>query len=47
MVSVFNSSAVDRDFDPYSGRNKDYKIVLYVFSANLQKERRSMDSEQI
>jgi hypothetical protein len=33
MVSVFVSSAVDREFEPRSGQTKDYKICICCFSA--------------
>jgi hypothetical protein len=33
MVSVLNSSAVDRGFEPWSGQIKDYKIGICCFSA--------------
>ena len=33
MVSMLSSSAVDRVFQPRSGRTKDYKIVICCFSA--------------
>jgi len=33
MVSVLASSAVDRGFEPRSGRTKDNKIGMYCFSA--------------
>jgi hypothetical protein len=33
MVSVLTSSAVDRGFEPWSGKTKDYKIGSCYFSA--------------
>ena len=33
MVSVVASSAVDRGFEPRSGKTKDYKIGICSFSA--------------
>ena len=30
MVRVLTSSVVDRGFDPWSGRTKDYKLVLLL-----------------
>jgi hypothetical protein len=33
MVSVFASSAVDREFEPRSGQTKDDKIDICCFSA--------------
>ena len=33
MVSVLSSSAVDREFEPRSGQNKDYEIGICCFSA--------------
>ena len=33
MVGVFGSSAVDRGFEPRSGKTKDYKIGISCFSA--------------
>jgi hypothetical protein len=33
VVSVFDSSAVDRGFERRSGQTKDYKIGIYFFSA--------------
>ena len=33
MVSVLSSSAVDRGFEPLSGKTKDYKISICCFSA--------------
>jgi hypothetical protein len=33
MVSVLDSSAVDRGFEPWSGQIKDYKIDMCCFSA--------------
>ena len=33
MVSVLDSSAVDREFEPRSGQTKDYKIGIVCFSA--------------
>ena len=33
MVSVLPSSAVDRGFEPRSGKTKDYKIGICCFSA--------------
>ena len=33
MVSVLASSAVDRGFDPRSGKTKDYLIGICCFSA--------------
>ena len=32
MVSVPTSSAVDREFEPRSGKTKDYKIGICCFS---------------
>ena len=34
MVSVLTSSAVDRGFEPQSGKTKDYKIGICCFSTN-------------
>jgi hypothetical protein len=33
MVSVLTSSAVDREFESWSGQTKDYKIGICCFSA--------------
>ena len=33
MVSMLPSSAIDRGFDPRSGKTKDYKIGICCFSA--------------
>ena len=33
MVSMHASSAVDRGFEPWSGKTKDYKIGICCFSA--------------
>jgi hypothetical protein len=33
MVSVLDSSAVDRGFEPRSGQTKDYEIGICCFSA--------------
>ena len=33
MVSVLASSPVDRGFEPWSGKTKDYKIGMCSFSA--------------
>jgi hypothetical protein len=33
MVSVFDSSAVDRGFEPRSSQTKDYKIGICCFPA--------------
>ena len=33
MVRVLASRAVDRVFEPWSGRTKDYKIGMRYFSA--------------
>jgi hypothetical protein len=33
MVSVLDSSAVDRGFEPRSGQTKDYNIGICCFSA--------------
>ena len=33
MVKVLASSVVDRGFDPWSGKTKDYKIGVCCFSA--------------
>jgi hypothetical protein len=33
MVSMLASSAVDRRFEPRSGKTKDYKIGICCFSA--------------
>jgi hypothetical protein len=33
MVSVLNSSAVDRGLEPRSGQTKDYEIGICCFSA--------------
>jgi hypothetical protein len=44
MVSVLASSAVDRGFEPRSGRTKDYKICIYCFSAkHVALRRKSKD----
>jgi hypothetical protein len=44
MVSVFASSAVDRGFEPWSGKIKDYKIGICCFSAkNAALRRKSKD----
>jgi hypothetical protein len=40
MVSVFVSSAVDREFEPRSGETKDYKIGICCFSAKYAALRR-------
>ena len=40
MVSVFDSSAVDREFEPRSGQTKDYKIGICCFSAKHAAVRR-------
>ena len=34
MVIVLASSAVNREFEPWSGQANDYKIGMYCFSAN-------------
>ena len=36
MVSVFDSSAVDRGFEPQSGQTNDYKIYICCFSATCK-----------
>jgi hypothetical protein len=33
MVSVLGLSAVDHEFEPWSGQTKDYKIGICCFSA--------------
>ena len=33
MISVLDSSAVDRGFESQSGQTKDYKISIWCFSA--------------
>jgi 3-mercaptopyruvate sulfurtransferase SseA len=33
MVSILASSVVDREFKPWSGQTKDYKIGICCFSA--------------
>ena len=33
MVSMFPLRAVDREFEPWSGQTKDYKIGICCFSA--------------
>ena len=33
MVSVLTSSAIDRRFEPWSGKTKDYKIGICGFPA--------------
>ena len=44
MVSVLASSALDRGFEPRSGRTKDYKIGIYCFSAkHVTLRRKSKD----
>ena len=44
MVSVLASSAVYREFEPCSGRTKDYKIGICCFSAkNAELRRKSKD----
>jgi hypothetical protein len=40
MVSVFDSSAVDREFEPRSGQTKDYEIGICCFSAKHAAVRR-------
>ena len=40
MVSVFALSAVDRGFEPRSGKTKDYKIGICYFSAKKTALRR-------
>ena len=32
MVSMLSSSAVDREFEPWSGPTKEYKIGICCFS---------------
>jgi hypothetical protein len=41
MVSVFVSSAVNREFEPRSGQTKDYKIGICCFSAKYAALRRN------
>ena len=44
MVSVLDSSAVDRGFDPRSGQIKDYKIGICCFpSKHAALKRKSKD----
>ena len=38
MVSVLDSSAVDRGFEPQLGQTKDYKIGICRFSAALRRK---------
>ena len=33
MVSVLNSSSIDRGLEPWSGQTKDYNIGICCFSA--------------
>jgi hypothetical protein len=40
MVSVLASSAVDRGFEPRSGKTKDYEIGICCFSAKHAELRR-------
>ena len=40
MVSVFDSSAIERGFEPRSGQTKDYKIGICCFSAKYAALRR-------
>ena len=40
MVSVLASSAVDHEFELWSGQTKDYKIGIYCFSAKHSALRR-------
>jgi hypothetical protein len=40
MVSVLNSSAIERGFEPRSGQSKDYKIGICCFSARYAALRR-------
>jgi hypothetical protein len=41
MVIVLASSAVHREFEPWSGQANDYKIGMYCFSANHTALRRN------
>ena len=41
MVIVLASSAVNREFEPWSGQANDYKIGMYCFSANHTALRRN------
>ena len=34
MVTIFSSRVVDREFDPWSGKTKDYKIWYLLLLAN-------------
>ena len=44
MVSVLASSALDRGFEPRSGRTKDYTICICCFSAkHVTSRRKSKD----
>jgi hypothetical protein len=44
MVSVLDSSAVDRGFNPQSGQTKDYKIGICCISAkHIALRRKSKD----
>jgi hypothetical protein len=36
MISVIALSAVDRGFEPWSGRTKDYKIGICCLSARIE-----------
>ena len=44
MVSVLNSSVVDREFKPQSGQTIDYEIAICCFSTkNAALRRKSID----
>ena len=45
MVSVLDSSAVDRGFEPLSGQTKNFEIGICCFSALIEKEQRLVGSE--
>jgi hypothetical protein len=39
MVSVLDSGAIDRDFEPWLGKTKDYKIGICCLSSSLKYQR--------
>ena len=47
MVSVLDSSAVDRGFEPRSGQTKDFKIGICCFSAKHAALRRKSKDQLV
>ena len=51
MASVFETSVVDREFDPRSGQTEDYKIGVCCFSAKhaalTGKNKRNQDNVSV